>query len=247
MGAGVIEPVQKKREAFLKARLKDTIRFQPLDKVNAATQSDRHLICTDKDIDSIAEKMQQNALKHISLMEDELAEKIAQLLRCGYKKVFLTSDHGFVLTGLLAEADKIEFAFCGKIEKRERYVRTVEKQRLPGTFVESGNQYQDFNYICFHKSCRPFKTPGLYGYAHGGIAPQELITPFLKVEPQHSSVAKLKIEIVHKEKLKDVVSDNFEIKIQSGSASEDMFAHATKRKVVILFMADGKEINKDKL
>ena len=40
------------------------------------------------------------------------------------------------------------------------------------------------------------------------------------------------------------MADNFEIALQAGVVSDDIFAHAMKRKAVILFMADGKEINK---
>ncbi|MCK4830466.1 PglZ domain-containing protein, partial [bacterium] len=122
IGSGEIEPFQKKREEFLKNKYKEDIRFMRLDEVSYSTESNQYLICTYKDIDDIAEKMQQNALKFISQMEDELAEKIEQLIMCGYKKVYLTSDHGFVLTGLLSESDKVEFDFTGKIEKSERYV-----------------------------------------------------------------------------------------------------------------------------
>ncbi len=109
MGPGKIEALHKKREQALQRKYNDEIRFSPLHEINYATETSGHLICTYNDIDSIAGKMQQNALKYISQMETELVEKIDLLINCGYKTVWLTSDHGFVLTGLLSESDKIEF------------------------------------------------------------------------------------------------------------------------------------------
>ena len=242
ISSGKIEPFQKKREEFLKNKYNEEIRFMRLDEVSYSTESNPYLICTYRDIDDIAEKMQQNALKFISKMEDELAEKIEQLIRCGYKKIYLTSDHGFVLTGLLFESDKVEFDFTGKIEKSERYVRTVEKQNISDQFIETESKYKEFNYIYFHKSNNPFKTPGMYGYSHGGISPQELIVPCLCVEPKISAVIKLDVKISNKDKLEGVVGDIFEICLQASSSTAGLFS--MDRKVVIIFMAKGKQINK---
>ncbi len=240
--SGKTEPVQKKREQFLRNKYKEEIRFMLLDEVNYSTETAQYLICTYKDIDDIAEKKQQNALKYISQMENELAEKTDQLLRCGYKKVCLTSDHGFVLTGILSESDKIEFDFTGKTEKNERYVRTAEKQKISEQFVEVENKWQEFNYVYFHKSNNPFKTPGMYGYSHGGISPQELVVPYLCVEQKSQGLAKPDVTISNKDDLKQVPGDIFEISLQAGPGADDLFS--MNRKIVILFMDQGKQANK---
>ena len=76
-----------------------------------------------------------------------------------------------------------------------------KKQNSSDPFVEVENSYEAFNYVYFHKSNRPFKTPGKYGYSHGGISPQELIVPFLCIEKKRSSFEKLNVLISNKEDL----------------------------------------------
>lgn len=235
------EPVHKKREYALAKRCSAKIGFSALEEVSYATKTDRHLICSYRDIDQAAEKMQNSALKLISKMEDALMEKIEQLVKCGFKSVYLTSDHGFVLTGLLAESDKIEFDSVGTVDKHERYVETVDKQTVTDRFIEKQRRFQEYNYVYFHRSNRPFKTPGSYGYSHGGISPQELIVPFLCVEPKPSTSDKPAVKISNKSDLKAVVGDIFEIRLDTGQ-QKDLFS--TGRKIVILFMAEGKQVNK---
>ena len=242
MGSEKVEPVQKKREQYLLEKHGDDIRFAKLEDISYTSEPSQFLICTYKDIDSIAEKMQQGALKFISQMVDDLAEKIDQLIRCGYQKVYLTSDHGFVLTGKLAESDKVEFDFKGDIEKNERYVRSAEKQNVSDWFVEINQKSDGYNYIYFHKSSNPFKTPGLYGYAHGGISPQELVVPFICIEHKGADIKKLDVVIANKENLQAVVGDIFEISLKADISKEGLFS--MQRKVEILFLSGGKQVNK---
>jgi hypothetical protein len=242
MGSTNVEPVQKKREQCLVEKYGDDIMFAKLEDVSYTSEPSQFLICTYKDIDSIAEKMQQGALKFISQMVDELIERIDQLMKCGYQKVYLTSDHGFVLTGKLAESDKVEFDFKGDVDKNERYVRTAEKQDASAWLVEINQKSGEFDYIYFHKSNNPFKTPGLYGYAHGGISPQELVVPFISIESKSADINKLDVVIANKENLQAVVGDIFEISLKAGIGKEGLFS--MQRKVEILFLASGKQINK---
>jgi hypothetical protein len=242
MGSAKIEPVQKKREKYLVQKYGDAIRFAKLEEVTYTSEPSQFLICTYKDIDYIAEKIQQGALKYISKMVDELAEKIDQLMKCGYQKVYLTSDHGFVLTGKLAESDKVEFDFKGDIEKNERYVRTAEKQNTSVWLVEIDQKSDGYDYVYFHKSNKPFKTKGLYGYSHGGISPQELVVPFICIERKGAEIKKLDVVIANKEDLKEMVGDIFEISLKAGISKEGLFS--IQRKVEILFMASGKQVNK---
>lgn len=242
MGSAKVEPVHKKREQYLVEKYGDDIRFAKLEEVTYTSEPSQFLICTYKDIDSIAEKMQQGALKFISQMVDELAEKIDQLMKCGYQKVYLTSDHGFVLTGKLSESDKVEFNFKGAVEKNERYVRTAEKQDASAWLVEIDQKSDGYEHVYFHKSNNPFKTPGLYGYAHGGISPQELVVPFICIERKSAVIKKLDVVIANKENLQAVVGDIFEISLKAGISKEGLFS--MQRKVEILFMASGKQVNK---
>ncbi len=242
MGSAKVEPVQKKRAQCLAEKYGDDIRFAKLEDVSYTSEPSQFLICTYRDIDNIAEKMQQGALKFLSQMVDELAEKIDQLMKCGYRKVYLTSDHGFVLTGKLAESDKVEFDFKGDVEKNERYVRTAEKQDTSAWLVEIDQKSGGFEYTYFHKSNNPFKTPGLYGYAHGGISPQELVVPFICIERKGADIKKLDVVIANKENLQAVVGDIFEISLKAGISKEGLFS--MQRKVEILFLSSGKQVIK---
>lgn len=120
-------------------------------------------------------------------------------------------------------------------------MRTVEKQNSSHPFVEIERKHQEFNYLYFHKSNRPFKTPGRYGYSHGGISPQELIVPFLRIQKKAASFEKLMVHIANKNELKEVVGENFEMALKTGERP-DMFAMS--RKIVILFLAKGQQVNK---
>ena len=140
-----------------------------LDQVNDQHTDVDVLICSYKDIDDIAEKLQHQALKFIGTIEDTLAEKIRFLLKNGFHEVVVTSDHGFVLTGILTESDKVEVQFKGEFDKAERYIRSVEKQNVTTDYIEIKQSYGNYQYLYFTKNMKPFKTPGKYGYAHGGL------------------------------------------------------------------------------
>jgi len=60
-----------------------------------------YLVLTYKDIDDAGEKLQHGALKLIGEFEKVLQDKIMLLMNMGFREVHLTTDHGFVLTGLL--------------------------------------------------------------------------------------------------------------------------------------------------
>ena len=108
--------------------------------------------------------------------------------------------------------------------------------------VEIKKKSDRFDYIYFHKSNNPFKTPGLYGYAHGGISPQELVVPFICFERKGADIKKLEVVIANKENLQAVVGDIFEIILEVGISKEGLFS--MQRKVEILFLSSGKQVNK---
>lgn len=55
----------------------------------------------------MAEKKQLAGLKDIGNYPGEIAAMIRRLLDRGYDRVYITADHGFVLTGILDDADKV--------------------------------------------------------------------------------------------------------------------------------------------
>ena len=205
---GIVEPVHSKREDFLKAKVSKSIQFVQLDQVNDQHTDVDVLICSYKDIDDIAEKLQHQALKFIGTIEDILAEKIRFLLKKGFHEVVVTSDHGFVLTGILTESDKVEVQFKGEFDKAERYIRSVEKQNVTTDYIEIKQSYGNHKFLYFTKNMKPFKTPGKYGYAHGGLAPQELINPFITLVRRNCSGTAI---CINQSQLNGVVGDSFSI------------------------------------
>ena len=244
MDNGDTEKVHVNREKYLTGQNADTvIDFIKLDDISEEAGPAQFLICTYKDIDSIGEKLQQKALKYFPETIDFFAKKVELLIKSGYAKVFLISDHGFVLTGLLSEADKISISPEGVCEKTERYVRTTDKQAdLTSQYIEVKKNYGPFNYLYFSQNMNPFKTPGLYGFSHGGISPQEIITPFFCWERSDTSIPALAVSINNKVDLKSVTGEVFQIKMKSEKGGEGLFL--MERKVYLVFFSNKKQVNK---
>ena len=244
MDNGLVEKAKANRERYLLAENTDkSLEFVDLDKVSEEARPSQILICTSKDIDSLGEKLQQKALKHFPEAISEIAEKIGQLLNSGYARVYLISDHGFVLTGLLDEADKISVALGGRIDKAERYIRAVDPQpSLGDNFVEIEKTYDEFNYLYFSKSINPFKTPGVYGYSHGGLSPQEILTPFFCWERKENSADLLTIEFSNKNELSSVTGELFQLKLKADDSANNLFA--LERKVYLVFFSNKEQISK---
>jgi hypothetical protein len=244
MANGETEEIKTKREKYLSDQNPEIeIEFVNLEAINEDARSSQVLICSAKDIDELGEKLQQKALKHFTETINQIAEKISLLLKSGYSKVYLISDHGFVLTGLLSEADKILVSLDGKHDKAERYIWTTDRQpSLKDRFIEVEKSKEEFNYIYFSKTINPFKTPGVYGFSHGGISPQELITPYFCWEQEVSSTQSLQVRFNKKDELSSVTGELFPILMQSEKEVNDLFA--TNRKVYLVFFSGKKEINK---
>lgn len=244
MDNGVTETAQSIREKYLAAHNPDVaLNFVRLDEVTEEALPEQFLICTYKDIDDMGEKLQQKALKYFPETIDFFAEKISLLLNSGYAKVYLIADHGFVLTGLLSEADKISLTLQGEFYKAERYIRTEGKQAdLTPALVEEEKKYKQFRYLYFAKNINPFKTPGLYGFSHGGISPQELVTPCFCWEYSNNPSASLSVCIENKADLKDVTGELFSIIILADKSTGDLFS--MDRKICLVFFAKKLQINK---
>jgi hypothetical protein len=197
-----------------------------------------YLVLTYKDIDSAGEKLQQAAIKLFSEFEAVLVDKITLLLNMGYLNVYLITDHGFVLTGLLEEADKIEPNTIGKKEVHERFIRTVEKQTNTD-WIAFEEPYETFNFVYAAKNHRPFKSKGVYGFSHGGFTPQEIIIPKFKFSKFKSQTSQLEVFISNKVELNDVPSELFVIKLETPKAPADLFGGV--RKIQIKLYAGNKE------
>ena len=240
---GKVIAKKQDREAYvLNQNIDKSIGFIDLEMVNETTDKEDYLICSYKDPDKLGETYQQKALKYFDYVASLYSTKIEQLLKNGYKNVYLITDHGFVLTGILENSDKIEVNFKGNVNKSERFIRTEEKQKIDSQLlIEKEIKYSNFNYCYFAKRLGPFKTPGVYGYSHGGMSPQEIIIPFLKWSSGNNKPEQLQIIIANKNELKDVTGDLFSIGLKATASDSGLFS--TERKVLILFFANNKNIN----
>jgi uncharacterized protein with NRDE domain len=145
----------------------------------------------------------------------------------------------------IKEHDKIEVDFIGNIKKAERYIRTVQKQNNINNLIEKEQVYNEYNYIYFSKSMNPFKTIGAYGFSHGGLAPQELITPYLCWSNDQVDINNLKVKIANKNELSNVTGNFYAIKLEAKSRSNDIFSN--ERKIVIIQFNQGKQISKSEI
>ena len=185
---GCGEPTMNAQTRFntLKSFYDDVV-IMPLNMLNDGVTAQR-LALNYGDIDEVGEKKQMGALKDITNYEPELREKIAHLFRLGYNKIVLTTDHGFVLTGILDEADK-EPRPEGNIQKiEERFVLTEEPLNA-ANLIEKAGRYFNSNYQYYAKTDKPFKTTGRYGYSHGGFTPQECIIPAYELNIETNNMA----------------------------------------------------------
>lgn len=234
-GNNEIYPLQKDREKQLVKITGKEITFMELEALHYGTKAD-YLVLTYKDIDSAGEKMQHGAIKLFDEFEKDLKEKISLLLNMGYREVHLITDHGFVLTGILDEADKIEPKADGKKEVHERYIRTVERQKTD-EWLEFKEPYGEYQYVYASKSHRPFKSKGVYGYSHGGFTPQEIIVPRFVFRKEKEPTPGLEVKIINKQELTEVTGEWFGIKLQAALSTSDLFA--SNRKVQVLLYAKG--------
>lgn len=220
----------------LKTVFNDVVIMQ-LDMLNDGVTA-QHLVLNYGDIDQVGEKKQLGALKDIANYEPELREKIAHLFRLGYNKIVLTTDHGFVLTGLLDEADK-EPRPEGNIQKiEERFVLT-EDPLTTSNLIERTGRYFNSNYQYYAKTDKPFKTTGRYGYSHGGFTPQECIIPAYELNIEANDMA-LSVMISNKKELKTVTGKYFTVKLLAEGCESDLFRN--ERKVKLLLYAGSKLI-----
>lgn len=231
VGEDMVIPIHKDRETQLSAKTGKEITYMNLESLHYGIKAD-YLVLTYKDIDSAGEKLQLGALKLFSEFENVLIEKIQLLLKIGFNEVHLVTDHGFVLTGLLTESDKIEANVQGKKDVNERYIRTTEKQSSPD-LISFRRDYQEYSYVNAAKSHRPFKSKGVYGFSHGGFTPQEIIIPNFIFKKEVSSSNGLSVTISNKKELADVTGELFVLKVQAEKSASDLFSANRKIQVIL--------------
>lgn len=232
---GVITAVHREREKKLKKDLASmNIGMILLESVTQHTEDYDHIICTFKDIDELGEKSQQRYLKYTKAMFAMAKDKIVQLRQNGYKEIHLITDHGFVLTGILSESEKLDIKVSGNSATNDRYIKSVKHpdQDQLHTLQKDYGKYQ---YISFAKSIAPFKSKGAYGYSHGGITPQELITPHFIWSLNDSTSNDLDVKIINKDDLQSVMGDYFDIKI---AAKYDNNTKSISRLVDLVLFSD---------
>lgn len=238
VGNNEVIPIHKDREKRLSEITGKTIDYLNLESLHRGIESNC-LVLTYKDIDSAGEKLQQGAIKLFSEFEKVLIEKIELLLKMGYE-VHLVTDHGFVLTGILDEANKIDTTTDGKKEVHERFLRTVEKQ-YNNDWLCFDKKYKEYNYIYVAKRDKPFKSRGVYGFSHGGFTPQEVIIPHFIFQKEQSATTGLAVQIINKSELSAVTGDFFAIKLNGTSKKKDLFT--SSRKVQILLYANSEKVD----
>lgn len=251
VGDNKVLKLQSDREKELVKRTGKEIAFKKLVDINATTQ-DQILVLTYKDIDSAGEKLQLDAIKLFAEFEKVLITKIEALLNAGYEEVHLVTDHGFVLTGLLSDADKLEVNIEGNHSKSERYIRSVEEQHND-ILWSIEKSYEQYNYVNVAQSDRPFRTPGVYGFAHGGFAPQEVIIPNFMFTRRGNSQPALKVFISNREQLNEVSGEYFKLKLEAHNDGNSLFESQRSVNIVLyhnnipLQSLDAIEIQKDQV
>ena len=239
--AGEIIVEKKEREKKLSDETGKDITYMQLDEVNGTTDGEI-LVLTYKDIDDAGEKMQQSMLRLVDKFEDILVEKIQLLLHLGYKEVHLVTDHGFVLTGILEESDKIPTDdISGSKKVSERYIRSVDKQS-GSKYISIEEHYENYNYVNFAKSSRPFVSTGKYGYSHGGFTPQEVVVPNFVFT--YNKQNQMDVDITNKKDLIDIAGNILTVKFSSGEA-KDVLSY--QRKVRVLLYVGEKIVDKSSI
>ena len=206
------------------------VEIMQLDMLNEGTTAHK-LVLNYGDIDQVGEKKQLSGLKDIDNYETELREKIRMLFRLGYEKVVLTTDHGFVITGILDEADK-EPRPNGHIQKiEERYV-LAENPLPPSNLIQREGKYFDSHYQYYARTDKPFVTRGAYGYAHGGFTPQECIIPVYELTKKNDDFT-FGIAISNKNELRNITGNYFTVKLKADKCDESLFTQERKIKVML--------------
>ena len=228
-----------KRQAALKQAVPD-VEIMPLDKLNNSVTASK-LVLTYGNIDETGETLQMAGLSEISAYEEKLYVSIQQLLRMGYNDVFITTDHGYVITGILDEADKVPPPTGASIDERF----AVSTDPVQCGLIERNDVWTNGSYQYYARTDKPFRTKGKYGYAHGGMTPQECLIPAYHFAEKNVKMG-LKVSISNKTELSAVTGQFYTIKLAGTGDMNNMFE--SERKVQLLFYReDGREDSKSSI
>lgn len=220
-----------KREKALEDKLGQEIAVYELDQFDVnEIDPEKPTIIYGSDIDDLSEKGDESALKYYQTFIDTVKNKIKKLLDAGFTEVHLVTDHGFVCNFIIDEADKYSPPVSGKID--DRYILSNEVKEN-GNFIVKEKRIYEYNYIYFPKGINPIKSRGKYGFTHGGITPQELLLPHLKIKKESSS--NLEVRVANKDQLKELTSNNFVVKLQ---AEDDSGLFKQNRKIILKIESD---------
>ena len=229
----------KRQQALL--QVVPEVEFLPLLQLNQHVTAEK-LVLLYGNIDKIGEKMQLSGLAEISGYEQQLYEKILELLKMGYLNIWLTTDHGYVITGILDEADKQPVPPGGTAE--ERFVTAVDPIS-DTSLLERNDDWLTGAYQYYAQTDKPFRTRGEYGYSHGGMTPQECLIPRYHIFQKGNQVG-MKVAITNKANLKSVTGQFFNVALKGIGNGNDVFE--SERKVLLLFYnKDGHEISRSNI
>jgi hypothetical protein len=179
--------------------------------------SAQHLVILFGDIDTVGEHLQLGGLAVINNYETDLANAVRRLLHIGYKEVYITADHGFVITGILDEASKVKAP--QNVDVKERFFVT-DDAFADGNFIRREDNFPGGQYQYYSKTDRPFRSRGVYGYAHGGFTPQECLIPMYRFKSYGVSVTT--IEVTNKDDLRNVTGQYFTVHIKGDDSASNM-------------------------
>ena len=225
-----------KRHAALAQEFPE-VEIMPLTNLNNSVTANK-LVLLYGDIDHIGEAKQMAALVDIANYEETLYKTIIQLFRMGYADIYLTTDHGYVITGILDEADKVP-ALDG-VHVEDRFLTSANP--ISTDMIERNDSWTNGDYQYYAKTDKPFVKRGPYGYAHGGLTPQECLIPAYQFSSGSSKV-ELKVSITNKPDLSAVTGQFFKIKIKGVGDGTNLFE--TERRVQLFFyLENGMENSK---
>lgn len=219
---------RSKRESYLEDKLENELQVFVLDNINIENiNPSKPAIIYGQDIDALSEKGHETALKYYNTFINTIVDKIKELLDTGYVEVHLVTDHGFVCNFDIDEADKYSAPVSdGKV--RDRYILSNQHKDDENSFVVKETKNGEYNYIYYPKGIDPVKSKQQYGFAHGGVTPQEILLPHLILKKESSS--RLNVKITNKEQLKNIGANSFSIKIK---AEENADLFKTPRDIIV--------------
>ena len=226
---------KNKREQMLEKKLNKELQVENLDEMETdKLDVSRPTIIYTRDIDSISEKGHETAIKYYPTFIKNLIKKVRDLLDAGFAEVHLVTDHGFVCNFSIDEADKYSPPQSGA-EIKDRYVLSNEYEERDDYVISEDGQ-DGYKYTYYPKGINPVKSRRQYGFAHGGITPQELLLPHMIFKKESSS--QLDVRIVNKDNLESIGAKSFTIKLK---AEEEATLLKQQRDIIIKIEDEGEE------